>query len=129
VSAAGFQVLVLCAQEHQPSGSRFPGVHVVHAPFDDWEPSSSEWRIARRAGTVVAQALRGGQRVLVTCAMGRNRSGLVVALALIESTGAAPELVIGKIARLREGALSNPHFVRALRALRKLGRAGSEEYA
>lgn len=122
VRDGGFDILMLCAEEHQPSGSRFPGVHVVHAPLDDGFLPPDEWRRARRAGAVVARAVRSGYRVLVTCAMGRNRSGLVVALALIDM-GVAPENVIARIQRKRDGALTNPHFVRALR------RVDSEVYA
>jgi protein-tyrosine phosphatase len=107
-----FDVLVLCAMEHQPTSRCFPGVQVVHAPFDDSSfLSTSEIRIAQKASIVVANAVRKGKRVVVTCWLGRNRSGLVTALALVR-LGASPDAAIDAV-RMARGpeALSNPTFV------------------
>lgn len=113
VSEAGFDLLVLCAEEYQPPAWQFPGVSVVHAPFDDNEfgPTPQEQKIAQRAAEQVASHLRDGAKVLVTCFAGRNRSGLVCALAMVEN-GHDPLRAIRLIqSRRKQNALSNQHFV------------------
>jgi protein-tyrosine phosphatase len=107
-----FDVLVLAAEEHQPSGRFFPGVKVIHAPLDDTtQVPANELRIAKKAAAMVATALSKGKRVLVTCWLGRNRSGIITALALVRM-GAQPEKAIELVRRARgEHALSNPTFV------------------
>jgi len=110
-----YDVLVLCAEEWQPRGSNFPGVEVVHAPLDDnhWVPEN-ELRIMRKASDLVARRLKDGRRVLVTCWQGRNRSGVVSALALVR-LGAPPKVAIGLVRKARgETALSNETFVRII---------------
>jgi len=91
VRRAGFDTLVLCAQELQPRGSSYPGVKVIHAPFDDTEDSGPALRVASAAARHVARHVSDGQVVLVTCAMGRNRSALVCALAIHLLTGCSGE--------------------------------------
>lgn len=114
----GFAAVVLCAEEHQPPDDAFPGLDVVRVPFDDaLEPMSfQELAKIQRAADNVARRLRAGQRVLVTCYAGRNRSGLVNALTLLRMTGAPPQMVIDRI-RMRRGrnALSNPYFESLIR--------------
>jgi len=107
-----FDVLVLAAMEHQPSSRCFPGVRVIHAPIDDssYVPEN-EIRIVEKASVIVANALRSGKRVLVTCWQGRNRSGFIVAMALVRE-GMRPEQAIDLVRRARgETALSNKAFV------------------
>lgn len=105
---AGFDVLALCAEEYQPSD--FPGVRVLHVPLDDACPTPREWLIANGAAQETALMLRGGRRVLVTCWQGRNRSGLVVALAL-RRLGLTGEQAVARVKERRVGALTNPCFV------------------
>lgn len=79
----GFTALVLCARDFQPKTEEFPGVVVVHAPFDDTEkPSKDQLDTAVWASAQVEQLHKKAHKVLVTCQAGINRSGLVVALAL-----------------------------------------------
>lgn len=63
-----------------------------------------------------------GKRVLVHCAAGINRSGLVSAAALIRG-GEDPDEAIAAVRAARTGALNNPEFVALLRsgALRPRG--------
>jgi protein-tyrosine phosphatase len=84
----------------------------VHFPIDDADTVDPK---TREVAKLVADLVRGGNRVLVHCVQGLNRSGLVVARALMflgHSAGEAIELV-----RLRRGldegfgALGNPRFV------------------
>lgn len=106
-----FNVLVLCAMEYQPRSACFEGVRVIHAPLDDSAPTPREIRIANEAANRVVVALRDGQTVLVTCMQGRNRSGLVSALAL-KQLGAPPSVAIKLVRRARgDDALANPYFV------------------
>jgi hypothetical protein len=112
---AGFDVLVLCAQEYQLPSSHFPGVRIIRCPYDDVPQldSKTEGLVQRCARQVLGELLRG-KRVLVTCAAGRNRSGLVAARVLMKLTGASAKVVVPHIQALREGALTNPVFTKSL---------------
>jgi len=112
VAESGFDLLVLCAEEYQPSARAFPGVEVIHAPFDDNDigPFPREKQIAKKAAKRVAHALRQDSNVLVTCRAGRNRSALVCALALVEN-GYDPVRCIQLIQSRRDHSLSNQWFV------------------
>lgn len=80
VRYAGFDVLVLCAEEYQPEPYRFPGVSVLHVPLNDvpLPLAEEEAQKIRRTGAAIVKHLRLGKRVLVTCHAGLNRSGIVV---------------------------------------------------
>ncbi len=109
-------LVVFCAEEYQPPAELFPGVTVLHAPLnDDGSPMTAlEKLVSLRASSVVARALARGQKVLVTCWQGRNRSGLVTALAL-RRRGYPVDRAMGLVRRARGSyALSNQHFVRFL---------------
>lgn len=112
LAAAGVRVLVLCAKEHQPPAESFPGVRVIHAPNDDSGPPSSldEMCGAVEAARLAAAWWRFGARVLVTCAMGLNRSGLVTALILKMLSGDSGRACVERVRSHRPGALSNRHF-------------------
>ena len=63
----------------------------------------------------ISRYLHTGQRVLVTCAMGLNRSALVAGLAMQRAFDMSTEDVVGQIRATRSAlALSNPGFVRLL---------------
>ena len=85
----GFTVIVLRAEEFQPEANEFPGVkEVIHAGFDDTnDPPPGMFDIAEEAATLVAHYVRAGEKVLVTCMAGLNRSGLVTAWALHKLKG------------------------------------------
>ena len=113
VADSGFDLLVLCAEEYQPPARAFPGVEVIHAPFDDndqYGPLPNEKKIAKHAASQVASSLRDGRNVLVTCYAGRNRSGLVCGLALVEN-GLDPIQTLQLIWARRDFALTNQRFV------------------
>jgi len=110
----GFKVLVLSAMEHQPPASAFPGVRVLHCPLDD-DPSGippKEWTAAVKCSKAVTKAVKRGERTLVTCAEGRNRSGLIVALALWAADRHPRHA--GRVKARRARALTNPAFVEAI---------------
>jgi protein-tyrosine phosphatase len=113
-------VLALCAQEYQPPSYAFPGVAVLHVPLDD-DPRRAmydvEVALAMSNARTVARYLQSGQRVLVTCAMGLNRSALVAGLAMQRAFGMRADDVIEQIRDARSpSALGNKNFVRLLRS-------------
>lgn len=116
---AGVRTLVLCAEEIQ--GGVYPGVHVVRCPLDDAELTTDEWRRAWRAAGEVFSRLPHGP-LLVTCAAGRNRSGLVTAIVLHLLYGVPGDECVALIRERRRSpwgdALTNESFVRAIRTLR-----------
>lgn len=79
-------VVVLCAMELQARTLKVPsGKLVIRCPQDDdiYRPVNEQ--SARRffaTADAVVQQVRAGRRVLVTCAAGMNRSGVVTTLAL-----------------------------------------------
>lgn len=114
-----FDVIVLAAEEYQPHASRFPGAQVIHVPLDD-----APWRDMRRdeiissvrTAEAVAAHLREGRRVLVSCALGFNRSALIAAIAMHEAYGTGADEIVARIRRARGlWALSNPNFEKLLR--------------
>ena len=120
--------IVLCAEEYQPRAESFPGVEVIHAPLDDAPGRlmrSSEISTATHAAGRVARRLRANRKVLVTCAMGLNRSSLVAALAMNDVWGMGAEEIIARIRQARgEWALSNPNFEKLLRVVIDVRRGG-----
>ena len=116
-----FDVVVLCAAEsqfdprvygHRPFGVR---ARVLRCPLTDGGLPLSRQGVSRAfsAAVQVAKAYAEGQKILTTCQMGWNRSGIVNALALME-LGIDVSTTIEIIRRARPKALSNPHFVRLL---------------
>lgn len=101
-----FDVIVLAAMEYQPD---LPGYEVIRVPLDDGPPPDSATRgLIRAAAREIAARVRAGKRVLVTCWQGRNRSGVLAGLALVE-LGFPRSLAVSRIRRLRNG-LTNAHF-------------------
>ena len=127
VKDKGFTHLVLCARELQPPANLYPGVQVIHAPNDDSPIYGSlgevELKTAVRAARRATEALKDGGRVLVTCAAGANRSGLVNGITLHLLYGWSGRKAIDQIRRkrkLQDGypPLSNDEFVAALMNLK-----------
>lgn len=121
VRKEGFDVLVLCAAELQMPAVHFPGVEIFHIPLEDDSSKPvelSEWEAIVRTAERVVRRLRSGKRVLVTCAAGLNRSGVVTAAALHFLTGKGGHHTAAYVARRRvvggQSALYNKAFVSAL---------------
>ena len=119
----GFHVLVFCAREIQPyvPVDQRNGVHLLYVPLNDnpSEPmTDAEWDAAHSTGREIARLNAGGARILTTCAMGLNRSGVVNAVALHYRYGVSGERAIERIRATRGGnALGNPSFVTRLSRL------------
>ena len=79
-----FDILVFCAMEVKALTADYPGLHLVRLKLDDPKIDEHGERAAIRAARYVAGAVQHDARVLVTCAMGLNRSGLVSGLSLVE---------------------------------------------
>jgi hypothetical protein len=120
LAQGGFTALVLCAEEHQPPAKAFPGVLVIHAPFDDDYKGLDEAQLATALKAVEKSVIahEQGHRVLITCMAGRNRSGLVTAWTLSVLSGVHPEKA-GETVRDKRGlaALTNPSFRGLLRRM------------
>lgn len=121
--AADFDTLVLCAAEYQLAAELFAMGEVIHAPMDDlFAPMTKQLAItALEAARHTISRLVSGKRVLVTCLAGRNRSGLVCALALCLGPPRLPSDKAITLIRAARGphALANPFFVRFLKSLAK----------
>lgn len=90
---------------------------VHQAKLDDCDEVEEQVPEILRAVRLVGEARRTGVKVLVTCAMGRNRSALVVAEHLIQ-VGYDPQRVIRNIQMCRSYALTNDAFVQWLKRKR-----------
>ena len=117
----GVDTIVLAAMEYQPPVSSFPGAEVIHVPLND-DPTRplhvDEIALATQAAERVARRLRAGRHVLVTCAMGLNRSALIAALAMHEVHRMHADEIIGRLRHARGSwALSNPNFERLIRVV------------
>ncbi len=113
----GFDVVALCAEEHQ---SIPVDIARISVPLRDAELTRPEFARAIYAAKKISDLRRHGQRVLVTCAMGVNRSAFVAALSLMQLDDLSAARAIHRIRRLRGPytrimPLSNPSFVEALR--------------
>jgi len=122
-TAGQFDMIVFCAKEFQPKPDLLtkikPAKALVYAPFEDGELTKGELQIATTAAMTVADAFDEGKKVLVTCMQGRNRSGLVVALALhmIYGVGGVKARQIIRERRAGVEVLMNPAFDRFLENL------------
>lgn len=123
----GVDVIVLAAMEYQPPAEMFPGAEVIHVPLDDAPGRTMrEDEIAAATSTAarVARRLRADRRVLVTCAMGLNRSALIAALAMHEIHGMSADEIVARLRQARGSwALSNPNFEKLLRVVIETRRA------
>jgi len=109
-----FSTVVLGAYECQPPREWFPGATIIRFHLDDSVLRSDQIVDLETAGRIVADAILSGERVLVTCHMGINRSALIVGQALHEL---GYKNVVGLIRSRRPGTLTNPYFSRYLKRL------------
>ncbi len=115
--ARHFQGLVLSAKEYQPVECFF-GLEVMGVPLnDDGTPMTpKEKTLAVKAAGRVIRWLNDGKSVLVTCWAGRNRSGIIAALALCRGpAGLTPTAAVKMIRKARgDHAMRNEYFLRFL---------------
>lgn len=110
-----FHCWVACAREFSPYYYALENRLTVWCPLKDHDPPrKGDPERAFAAAQLVASQLREGKHVLVTCAMGLNRSALVAGLAL-RQLGYSPAEVVVAIRRQRgEDALFNEAFLRLI---------------
>lgn len=125
-----FDVVVYCALEKQPKPAELKivphGKHVLGVPLDDdpYQPITREQRVQLiKVARQLAAYMRENKRVLVTCMMGMNRSGLVSALTLMIATGCSGATAANAVSTKRRPmddgtrALFNPIFSQFVRTL------------
>lgn len=122
--AHGFTAIVLCAEELQPDPNGgdthlFYGITIIRAPMDDSVLTKQEAQIAIQAAKRVDDVIQAGGTVLVSCQAGRNRSGLVSALALIRRYGISGKEAADRVRACRPKALTNDSFSAFLNAIPK----------
>lgn len=115
---AGFDAVVLSAVESQPPPSAFPGVTTIYVPFEDEDITPEIWKRATFAAEQVSKLRATGQRVLVTCWSGWNRSGLISALSLMMLDGMTGPQAVARVRSKRRHALCNETFAAALKRAR-----------
>ena len=113
--AAGVDVVMFCALEHQPPAHNYPGVEVIRAHLDDTDVVP--WRAAMHAAHNAAERYCQGKRLLITCNQGRNRSGLVASLILWTLNFGTGKHCADHVRRHRPRALTNDAFYDWLSAL------------
>lgn len=120
-----FDMIAYCAREMEPDTIAPHGrEQIVIALRDDPTEMSNDERVsAMLAARRVATRLVSGRKVLVTCAAGVNRSGLVAGLAMVLAYEMNGDDAIARIRRKRKPEngmtpLSNPLFVDILRGMR-----------
>ena len=109
----GFQTLVLAAKEIQDAHN-YQDIVVIKAPGDDDDRPhrlQAFLPVWHKAADVVAKRVADGQKVLVTCAQGLNRSGFITCVALHKLTGWDGGTCVDHIQHRREDALFNSTFV------------------
>jgi hypothetical protein len=82
-ASMNFDMIVLCAKEYQPPAKKYAPSHVVRVPIDDDRVTPAAERAIVRGAIEIVNTIEKGERVLVTCNMGMNRSGVVIAAALM----------------------------------------------
>lgn len=111
--AHSFNVVVLCAFEYQPDARLFHGLTVLRCPIDDSndvELTHAERRMVHNTASRVVTAHRSGGRIYVSCWQGRNRSGVVSALAVRQIVGCSGREAREWVRSRRIMALTNPLF-------------------
>lgn len=92
-----FDVVVFCAKELQPRNVRHQSHQTaVFVPMDDdpYQPiDSKSGQVLHTVAKKLAAYVQSGKRVLITCAAGMNRSGLVTGLTLIYLGWSGPDAV------------------------------------
>lgn len=116
-------LLVCCAREACGEDSGLSGpepgawAEVLLCPLDDEEGLPVPAGMVEPMAEEVAKRVGGGQKVLVFCAEGRNRSGLIAALALLRLGHADPVALLRE--RRHRSVLTNKTFAAYVERVRK----------
>jgi hypothetical protein len=87
------------------TGLQRRGVVWTHLPIPNLRPPNRDFEGRwREAGKIIRDALSSGERIVLHCYAGLGRTGTVAARLLIEF-GAAPDVAIGTVRRVRPGSI------------------------
>jgi hypothetical protein len=112
-SLVGKYNIIMCAPLREEEKWIAHRIHLFRFTDDIQPPSAKEVGIIQDARADASRLCN----VLVCCREGKNRSGLIAALAYRDRTGCSGEKAIAHIQSRREGALTNPYFQQILRDL------------
>lgn len=92
-----------------------------YMPFTDdiQAPSEAEKMRALATADFVSVSVRAGHDTIVLCREGRNRSGLVVAIAITQLTGCSGATAMRIVQARRQGALYNFFFQQILESIQE----------
>jgi len=119
-----FDILVLCAGEWQPHVNlpeEDKSKRVVRMPYDDSKVALTKTVLQQLHKTAkeLAEEHERGRRIVITCMAGRNRSGLLTALVLMERFKLPADEAIALIKEKRGPfALTNRTFTSYLLSLK-----------
>lgn len=112
-----FDTLVLCASENQEKDF-YSNIEVLLFPTEDDIVEQNmlcdlpKWQ---QAAQIVVERINTGNKVLITCMAGLNRSGMVTAFTLRQITNWSRNKIVDHIQQCREMALCNKTFENFLR--------------
>ena len=113
VKRAGFRTLVFCAAERQPSAREFPGLDILRCAIHDADGlTRDEAAKVLHCADEIKATVDEGEKVLVTCNQGANRSALLAAVALYGTR--EPGEIIALIRRKRRPARREGQRIRPL---------------
>ena len=115
-----FDTIVYAASGIKPNYKKFPEKSLLYVPLLDLRGEKLEagtFEKAEQMAIWVAKDIKAGKQVLVTCAAGINRSGLIVALALRLLTGWPGIKCVEEVRNKRVFALTNEDFVHFISSL------------
>jgi hypothetical protein len=114
-----FSVLVLCAEEFQPTAADYHPMRVIRAPIGHNGLTPRDVESAVRGAAAAYRAFTRGERVLIASDSGMNRGPLVAAMVLMMLGGSATDAV--NLLRFRRAPVMAvrmrvgiPHDARAL---------------
>ena len=114
---ANFDVYISAASEIKPPKSIMDAFDAYHIPLDDkpWDFTKHPEELQRLVITAhdIAVLVKRGNKVLIFCHMGMNRSGLMTALTLM-NLGYTAKQALAAIRKRHGCTLSNKSFVQAL---------------
>lgn len=116
----GFDVIVLCAAETQPTEEELPGLTILRMPSSDYKhipPTKEHIAQVEITARAVANHIEEGRNVLVTCFGGFNRSGFVSAMVLHYLYDWPGEDCVRLVKAKRDFALHNKRFAGYLESI------------
>jgi protein-tyrosine phosphatase len=115
-----FDIIVYAAAGIKPQHKKFPNKTLFYVPLLDIRgenPEPGTFERAEQMAIWLAKEVKEGKQVLVTCASGINRSGLIVALTLRLLTGWPGIKCVEEVRNKRVFAFTNEDFANFVSSL------------